>query len=103
AAVSVIPFPVHRARPAAVTADRVEALHAFAAERGVDILRLAIGGLAAQPAVGGVIAGATRPEQVRANVAAGLWQPDQADLEALAAVNRERGQGMTHRSFTRTR
>jgi aryl-alcohol dehydrogenase-like predicted oxidoreductase len=30
-----------------------------------------------------VIAGATRPEQVRANVAAGEWQPGAEDLEAL--------------------
>ena len=38
---------------------------AFAAERGITLLDVAIGGLAAQPAVGSVIAGATRPEQVR--------------------------------------
>jgi len=81
--------------------DRIEALEAFAAERGVDILDVAMGGLAAQPAVGSVIAGATKPEQVRANVRAGLWEPSAEDLEALADVNAGRGVGMTHASFTR--
>jgi aryl-alcohol dehydrogenase-like predicted oxidoreductase len=35
------------------------------------------------PAVSCVIAGATKPEQVRANVAAGAWEPSAADVEAL--------------------
>ena len=81
--------------------DRVEALHGFAEQRGIGILDVAIGGLAAQPTVGSVIAGATRPEQVRANVRAGLWQPAADDLVALAEVNADRAAGMTHRSFTR--
>ncbi|HEX2360625.1 MAG TPA: aldo/keto reductase [Jiangellaceae bacterium] len=63
--------------------DRVEALERFAAERGMDVLKVAIGGLAAQPAVASVIAGATRPEQVHANVAAAKWQPTADDLAAL--------------------
>jgi aryl-alcohol dehydrogenase-like predicted oxidoreductase len=33
-----------------------------------------------------VIAGATNPEQVRANVAAGGWEPTPEDLAALAAL-----------------
>jgi len=65
---------------------RVEALERFAAERGVSLLELAIGGLLAQPAVSCVIAGATTPEQVRANVAAGAWEPSPADAEALRAL-----------------
>jgi aryl-alcohol dehydrogenase-like predicted oxidoreductase len=81
--------------------DRIEALEKFAAERGVGILDVAVGGLAAMPTVGSVIAGATRPEQVEANVRAGLWQPTAEDLEALAGVNADRGAGMTHASFTR--
>jgi aryl-alcohol dehydrogenase-like predicted oxidoreductase len=68
------------------TFDRLEALEAFAAERGVSLLDVAIGGLLAQPAVGSVIAGATKPEQVRANAAAGEWQPSDADLAALNAL-----------------
>lgn len=63
--------------------DRIEALEGYAAERGVSLLDVAIGGLAAQPAVASVIAGATRPEQVRANAAAGVWVPTAADLAAL--------------------
>ncbi len=68
--------------------DVVEALEAFAAERGITLLDVAIGGLAARPAVGSVIAGATTPEQVAANVAAGRWRPtaeDTAELERLTA------------------
>src|SRR6266849_4513930 len=56
------------------TFDRLEALERFAEERGVTLLDVAIGGLLAQPAVASVIAGATKPEQARANVAAGDWE-----------------------------
>lgn len=66
--------------------DRIEALERFAADRGIGILDVAIGGLAAQPAVGSVIAGAVSPEQVAANVAAGSWDPAADDLAALAAL-----------------
>jgi aryl-alcohol dehydrogenase-like predicted oxidoreductase len=66
--------------------DVVEALEAFAAERGVGLVDVAIAGLAAQPAVGSVIAGATRPEQVRANVAALDWEPSTADLAELDRI-----------------
>jgi aryl-alcohol dehydrogenase-like predicted oxidoreductase len=66
--------------------DVVEALEAFAAERGITLLDVAMGGLAARPAVASVIAGATTPEQVRANAAAGLWEPTDDDAEALAAI-----------------
>ncbi|RIQ11048.1 aldo/keto reductase [Jiangella rhizosphaerae] len=63
--------------------DRIEALERFAADRGVGILDVAIGGLAAQPAVGSVIAGAVSAEQVAANVAAGAWDPAADDLAVL--------------------
>jgi len=66
--------------------DAVEALESFAAERGISLLDLAIGGLAAMPAVGSVIAGATTPAQVRANARAAEWQPSDADLAALRAL-----------------
>jgi aryl-alcohol dehydrogenase-like predicted oxidoreductase len=66
--------------------DLIEGLEAFAAARGVGILDVAIGGLAAQPAVASVIAGATRPEQVRANVAALRWQANEVDLAELDRV-----------------
>ncbi len=66
--------------------DRVERLEQFAEERGVSLLEVAIGGLAAMPAVTSVIAGATKPEQVRANAKAGEWEPSAADVEALRAL-----------------
>ena len=47
------------------------------------MLDVAIGGLAAQPAVASVIAGATRAEQVRANARPALWEPTAEDLAAL--------------------
>jgi aryl-alcohol dehydrogenase-like predicted oxidoreductase len=43
---------------------------------------------AARPAVGSVIAGATRGEQVRANAAALRWQPTDADLADLDEITR---------------
>jgi aryl-alcohol dehydrogenase-like predicted oxidoreductase len=66
--------------------DRVEALERYAEDRGVTLLDVAIGGLATMPAVASVIAGATKPEQVRANAAAGAWEPSEDDLNALSAV-----------------
>jgi aryl-alcohol dehydrogenase-like predicted oxidoreductase len=66
--------------------DRVAALQAFADERDVSLLDVAIGGLAAMPAITSVIAGATKPEQVRANVKAGAWEPTADDLAALIAL-----------------
>jgi aryl-alcohol dehydrogenase-like predicted oxidoreductase len=63
--------------------DRVEALERYAAERGRTLLEVAIGGLAAQPAVASVIAGATKPEQVRANAQAGEWVPSAEDFAVL--------------------
>jgi aryl-alcohol dehydrogenase-like predicted oxidoreductase len=68
--------------------DVLEGLEPFAAARGISVLDVAIGGLAAQPAVASVIAGATSRDQVVANVAAGAWQPsldDLAELDELTA------------------
>ena len=66
--------------------DVVEALEAFAEARGTGILDVAISGLAAQPGVASVIAGATKPEQIAANVAALEWQPSEADLAELDRI-----------------
>ncbi len=68
------------------TFDRLESLDAFASERGITLLEVAIGGLLAQPAVDSVISGATKPEQVRSNAAAGGWEPTPEDLAALDAI-----------------
>ncbi|HEU5279201.1 MAG TPA: aldo/keto reductase [Gaiellaceae bacterium] len=64
------------------TFDRLEALERFAEQRGLTLLQVAIGGLLAQPAIASVIAGATKPEQVRANAAA-EWEPTSEDLAEL--------------------
>jgi aryl-alcohol dehydrogenase-like predicted oxidoreductase len=66
--------------------DRTEALQRYAEDRGISLLEAAVGGLLAMPAVTSVIAGATKPEQVRANVAAGDWEPAVEDVEALRAL-----------------
>jgi aryl-alcohol dehydrogenase-like predicted oxidoreductase len=66
--------------------DVIEALERFASERGIELIDVAIGRLVAQPAVASVIAGATRPEQVRRNVQAGLWQPSEEDLAEIDRI-----------------
>jgi aryl-alcohol dehydrogenase-like predicted oxidoreductase len=66
--------------------NRVEALQQFAGERGASLLEVSVGGLLAMPTVACVIAGATKPEQVRANVAAGAWEPTEEDLAALSSL-----------------
>jgi len=66
--------------------DRVEALITWAAGRGLTILEVAIGALAAQPGCASVIAGAMSPEQVKANVAAGEWIPSATDLAELDRI-----------------
>jgi aryl-alcohol dehydrogenase-like predicted oxidoreductase len=68
------------------TFDRLEALEAVAEQRGVSLLSVAIGGLLGQPAIASVIAGATKPEQVRANAVAGDWQPSEDDLAGVNAL-----------------
>lgn len=64
----------------------VEALAAYAGERGVPLTDVAIGALLAQPAVASVIAGATRAQQLESNAAAANWKPSAADLEALRSA-----------------
>jgi aryl-alcohol dehydrogenase-like predicted oxidoreductase len=66
--------------------DRLERVQQYADDRGVPLLSVAIGGLAAMPAVASVIAGATKPEQVESNVRAGEWEPSADDLAALKAL-----------------
>lgn len=68
--------------------DRIEALDAFARERGHTLLELAFGWLLALPAMTSVIAGATRPEQVRANAAAATWRLTAAEVEQAGAIGR---------------
>ena len=63
--------------------DRVEALISWAADHGLTVLDVAIGALAAQPGCASVIAGATSPEQVKANVMAAEWVPSAEELAEI--------------------
>jgi aryl-alcohol dehydrogenase-like predicted oxidoreductase len=70
--------------------DLVEALERFATERGTGLTAVALGWLAAQPHVASVIAGATTPEQVAANVEATAWTPSEEDLAELDRITADR-------------
>ena len=74
------------ARLAAADFGRIEALEQVAGERGISLLTLAIGGIAAQPGVVTVVAGARTPEQVRQNATAISWVPTHEDLAAIDAA-----------------
>jgi aryl-alcohol dehydrogenase-like predicted oxidoreductase len=68
--------------------DLVEKLEAWAQERGHSLLDLAFAWLASHDYVPSVIAGATKPEQVAANAAAGEWRltpEEMAEVDALTA------------------
>jgi aryl-alcohol dehydrogenase-like predicted oxidoreductase len=73
-------------KPDGALFDKVTRLQTFAADRGHSLIEVAISGLLAQPAVASVVAGATRPDQVQANVAAGEWELSADDRQALAGV-----------------
>ena len=67
--------------------DVIEALGAWAAERGHSLLDLAFAWLAANDVVASVIAGATTVDQVRANASAGAWvlsAEERAEVDDLA-------------------
>lgn len=68
--------------------DQIEALERFAEKNGRSLLDVAIAGLAAMPTVASVIAGATKPEQVRANAAAGEWELAPEALRELSEMSR---------------
>jgi aryl-alcohol dehydrogenase-like predicted oxidoreductase len=68
--------------------DKVEALEKFCADRGRSLLELAFSWLASRPTVASVIAGATKPEQVEANVRAVGWTltaDELAEIDQLTA------------------
>jgi aryl-alcohol dehydrogenase-like predicted oxidoreductase len=64
----------------------VSALDELARGQGHSVLDLAFAWLLSRPAVASVIAGATKPEQITANVAAGAWQLDDEMLNRVDAV-----------------
>jgi aryl-alcohol dehydrogenase-like predicted oxidoreductase len=68
----------------------VESLVEFAESRGHTVLELAFSWLIARPTVGPVIAGATSPSQVRANVAASDWVLSEAEITEVEEISGER-------------
>ncbi|MCK9485929.1 MAG: aldo/keto reductase [Dehalococcoidia bacterium] len=68
--------------------DTVERLTEFAEGRGRTVLELAFSWLASQPHVGSVIAGATSPEQVRANAAAAAWRLTPEEMAEVDQITR---------------
>ncbi|MBW8825819.1 MAG: aldo/keto reductase [Acidobacteria bacterium] len=66
--------------------DVVEQLTAWAERRGHSVLELAFAWLASKPAVASVIAGATKPEQVRTNAAAAAWTLTPAEVAEIEAI-----------------
>jgi aryl-alcohol dehydrogenase-like predicted oxidoreductase len=65
---------------------KVEALITWAQAHGVTILDVAIGALAAQPGCSSVIAGATSPEQIKANAATAEWIPSAEELTEIDRI-----------------
>jgi aryl-alcohol dehydrogenase-like predicted oxidoreductase len=65
---------------------RVEALRSVAASRGHELLDLAFSWLLARPQVASVIAGATKPDQVHANVRAATWKLTHQELAQVDAA-----------------
>lgn len=63
--------------------ERVEKLIAFAEARGHSILELAFSWLLSHKAVASVIAGATKPQQIQANVKAAVWKLSAAELQEI--------------------
>jgi aryl-alcohol dehydrogenase-like predicted oxidoreductase len=68
------------------TFDRIDALSAWARDHGRTILELAFAWLEAKPGVASVIAGATTPDQVAGNVAAGRSPLTLDELDEVDAL-----------------
>jgi aryl-alcohol dehydrogenase-like predicted oxidoreductase len=64
----------------------VERLRGFAEQRGHTAVELAMSWLSAQPAVASIIAGATTPEQVRANAASANWRMTAEEVAEISAM-----------------
>ncbi len=68
------------------TFDRLDALTAFAAERGHTLLELAFVWLLGHGPVASVIAGASKPGQPASNAAAGDWHLEPDEVEAVTTI-----------------
>ncbi len=66
--------------------DQLDRFSSFARERGLNEIQVAFSWFAAQPSVASVIAGATRPEQVRQNAESADWLPSEKDLAELDSI-----------------
>jgi aryl-alcohol dehydrogenase-like predicted oxidoreductase len=66
--------------------DRIEKLEGWARARGRGLLDLAFAWLLGHPVVSSVIAGATSPEQVRANAATADWRLTPAEVKEVGAL-----------------
>ena len=67
---------------------QLEQLDAFCAKRDRGLLDLAFGWLASRSPVSSIIAGATRPEQIDANIKAVNWKLNQDELAELDGITR---------------
>lgn len=67
----------------------LERLAAFCEGRGCSLLQLAFGWLLRRPAVASVIAGASTPKQVAANVAAAGWPLSRKDMDEIDRLTAE--------------
>jgi aryl-alcohol dehydrogenase-like predicted oxidoreductase len=69
--------------------DQIEKLNAFAESRGRTVLELAMSWLARRPLVASIIAGATKPEQLEANVKATGWDLTPAEMAEVEKITAE--------------
>ena len=67
--------------------DIVDNLHKFANKTGHSILELAFGWMASRPTTASIIAGATKPEQIDANVAAVNWVLSQSEIDEVDKIS----------------
>ena len=67
--------------------DIVDNLNKFAHKTGHSILELAFGWMASRPTTASIIAGATKPEQIEANVAAVNWVLSQSEIDEVDKIS----------------
>ena len=67
--------------------DIVDNLNKFAKKTGHSILELAFGWMASRPTTASIIAGATKPEQIDANVAAVNWVLSQSEIAEVNKIS----------------
>jgi aryl-alcohol dehydrogenase-like predicted oxidoreductase len=80
---------------------KIEALHAFATERGHTLTELALAALLPQPGVSSIVVGATSPEQLDGSIAAIEWElspEDLADINEIAPSPVPKWLGFLHQT-----